>query len=81
MKITYQTSGTCCREIILEMDENHIITSIDFIGGCAGNLIGIRNLVVGQKAEDVVSKLENVRCGEKATSCPDQLSKALKKYI
>ena len=81
MKINYQTSGTCCREIILEMDDNHIITSVEFIGGCAGNLLGIKNLVVGQRAEDIVGKLENVRCGEKSTSCPDQLSKAIRKFI
>lgn len=81
MKITYQTTGTCCREIILEMDENHIITDVEFIGGCAGNLLGIKNLVVGQKAEDIVDKLENVKCGTKETSCPDQLSRAIKKYI
>lgn len=81
MKITYQTTGTCCREIILEMDENHVITGVEFIGGCAGNLLGIKNLVVGQKAEDIVDKLENVKCGTKNTSCPDQLSRAIKKYI
>ena len=81
MKITYQTTGTCCREIILEMDENHIITDVEFIGGCAGNLLGIKNLVVGQKAEDIVDKLENVKCGTKETSCPDQLSKAIRQAL
>lgn len=80
-QITYKTKGTCCREINLEMDDNNVIKSVEFIGGCAGNLMGIKHLVTGQKAEDIVGRLENVTCGTKPTSCPDQLSKAIKANI
>ena len=38
-------------------------------------------LVIGQRAEDVIPKIEGIRCGFKNTSCPDQLSKALKQAI
>ena len=34
-----------------------------------------------KKAEEAAAKLEGIRCGYKATSCPDQLSKALKNCI
>ena len=50
-------------------------------GGCDGNLQGISRLLVGMKVEDAVERLEGIRCGYKKTSCPDQLSKALKKCI
>ena len=67
--------------INLTLDDDHIIQDVHFTGGCNGNLQGICKLVTGQKAEDVISKLEGIRCGFRSTSCPDQLSKALKKAI
>ena len=67
--------------IDLTLDDDHIIQDVHFTGGCNGNLQGICKLVTGQKAEDVISKLEGIRCGFRNTSCPDQLSKALKKAI
>ena len=77
----FRTSGTCSTMINLTLDDNHIIQDVYFTGGCNGNLQGICKLVKGQKAEDVISKLEGIRCGFRSTSCPDQLSKALKKAI
>lgn len=77
MKISYQTEGVCSREIILEV-ENGIILNVEFFGGCNGNLKGISKLVKGMKVEDVIEKLEGTTCGHKATSCPDQLCKALR---
>lgn len=67
--------------INLTLDDDHIIQDVYFTGGCNGNLQGICKLVKGQKAEDVISKLEGIRCGFRSTSCPDQLTKALKKAI
>ena len=80
MAFLYQTHGTCSRNIILEMDGD-IIKDVEFIGGCDGNLHGIMSLVKGMKAEDVVARLEGIRCGGKATSCPDQLSRALRQAL
>ena len=77
----YKTTGTCSTMINLTLDENHVIQDVYFTGGCNGNLQGICKLVTGQKAEDVISKLEGIRCGFRSTSCPDQLTKALKKAI
>ena len=50
MKITFKTSGVCCRQIELEVDENNIISEAIFEGGCNGNLAGISKLIVGQNA-------------------------------
>lgn len=75
--MNYKTKGTCSQMIQLELDGDKI-KSVEFIGGCHGNLQGISKLVEGMKAEDAISRLEGIRCGFKATSCPDQLAKALK---
>ncbi|MGL5755631.1 MAG: TIGR03905 family TSCPD domain-containing protein [Paraclostridium sp.] len=78
MKISYKTSGCCCSRINLEIDENNIIKDVEFIGGCAGNQLGIKSLVIGKKADEVAQILEGITCGTKSTSCPDQLSRAIK---
>lgn len=75
--MNYKTKGVCSREIKLEV-ENDIIESVEFIGGCNGNLQGISKLVKGMKIKDAISKLEGIHCDGRSTSCPDQLAKALK---
>ena len=76
--IQYETSGTCSRLIDVTADENNVIQQVFFLGGCNGNLQGISSLIRGQHIDDVISKIEGIRCGSKDTSCPDQLAKALK---
>ena len=73
---TYKTSGVCSSKIDIEIS-NDIIQSVKFTGGCNGNLSGIGQLVKGMKVDDVIDRLNGVLCGNKSTSCPDQLSKAL----
>lgn len=80
MKYTYKTKGTCSREIEFEL-ENGIIKNVSFLGGCNGNLKGVSALVEGQKAEDVIDRLEGIKCGFKSTSCPDQLATALREAL
>lgn len=80
MKYQYQTQGTCSRQIDIDI-ENGIIKDVHFTGGCNGNLQGIGRLVVGMKPQDVIARLEGVNCGNKGTSCPDQLSRALKAIL
>jgi len=77
MKYQYQTSGTCSRLIEIEV-ENDTVQSVSFVGGCHGNLQGIGALVKGMSIDDVISRLGNIRCGNKPTSCPDQLARALR---
>lgn len=79
MKTVYQTTGTCSKAIELDVDDaTRTVNSVRFVGGCPGNTIGIAQLVRGMKVEDVISKLEGIRCGVKPTSCPDQLATALR---
>lgn len=75
--IQYKTQGTCSQLIDVTTDDNDVIQQVSFVGGCNGNLQGISRLVVGQKAADVIKRLDGIRCGTKRTSCPDQLCRAL----
>lgn len=58
--------------------EDGTIRDVRFMSGCHGNLQGIGRLVRGMKADEVIARLEGIRCGHRPTSCPDQLAKALK---
>ena len=79
MKTVYETKGTCSKAIVIDYDEQTgVINDVEFVGGCPGNTIGVATLVRGQKAADVIAKLEGIRCGVKPTSCPDQLAQALR---
>lgn len=75
----YKTSGTCSSAIDFEVEDG-IVKNVKFIGGCNGNTQGISKLVEGMPVEEVISRLEGIRCGFKSTSCPDQLAKALKEW-
>jgi len=72
----YTTQGTCSRFIDFNLEDG-IIKNVVFTGGCNGNLKGIGSLVEGMNAEEAIKRLTGIRCGFKATSCPDQLAKAL----
>lgn len=78
MQYKYRTQGTCSQEIQFEIDENGKVKNVSFIGGCNGNLKGISSLVDGMDADEVISRVDGIKCGSKNTSCPDQLAKALR---
>ncbi len=77
MEYTYKTKGTCSREISFEISDGKV-HNVQFFGGCNGNLKGIASLVEGMPVQEVIARVENITCGMKSTSCPDQLAKALK---
>lgn len=81
MTYTYRPAGVCSRSISLEIDDNHIIKSVSFVGGCNGNTQGICSLVKGMKAEDVIERLRGINCNGRGTSCPDQLANAIEEAI
>lgn len=79
MEYRYKPQGVCSREMIFEI-EGDIVKSVKIIGGCAGNTLGLSNLIKGMKIKDVIEKLKGIPCGFRSTSCPDQLAKALEEY-
>ncbi|WMJ81077.1 TIGR03905 family TSCPD domain-containing protein [Clostridium sp. MB40-C1] len=72
----YKPTGVCSREISFDL-ENGKIKNVSFVGGCSGNLQGISSLVEDMDVNEVIKKLKGIKCGNKSTSCPDQLSKAI----
>ena len=72
----YETAGVCAGKILIAVSDD-TISSVRFLGGCSGNAQGVAALVVGQKLEEVVGKIKDIRCGNRTTSCPDQLATAL----
>lgn len=72
----YKTQGVCSSLIEIEMKDG-VIDSVQFTGGCNGNLKGISALVKGMTPAEAISRLKGITCGFKPTSCPDQLARAL----
>ncbi len=77
--ITYRTRGVCSRQIEIDV-ENGTVVKVRFLGGCAGNTQGVAALIEGMAVEEAIRRLGGIRCGFKATSCPDQLATALREY-
>ena len=77
MTIQYTPKGVCSRAFQIEVEEG-VIRSVQVTGGCDGNLKGLSSLLKGMTVEDAIQRMDGIRCGMKATSCPDQLAQALK---
>lgn len=73
----YKPKGVCSREIRIELDGD-TVKKVEFEGGCNGNTKGVASLVEGMNIDEVIDRLDGIKCGFRGTSCPDQLSKALK---
>ncbi len=76
----YKTHGVCAKNISFDVKDGKVC-NVQFTGGCNGNLQGIGRLVEGMPVEEVISRVEGIKCGMKATSCPDQLAHALKEAV
>lgn len=76
----YQTHGVCSKNISFDIKDNKVY-NVQFTGGCHGNLQGIGKLVEGMNVDEVISRIEGIKCGPKSTSCPDQLARALKEAV
>ena len=77
MEYTFRPGGVCSQEIHFSI-ENGIVTGLSITGGCAGNLAGISRLVIGMPVRQVIASLDGITCGDRKTSCPDQIAKALR---
>lgn len=77
----YTNHGVCSRSTKVTLNDNHEIEELEIVGGCNGNLKGIMSLLKGMKAEEAIARLEGITCGNRPTSCPDQIAIALKEAI
>ena len=77
MEYVYKTRGVCSMFIKFNINDN-VVTNIEFTGGCNGNLKAISKLVDGWTVEEIESKLKGNTCGNRPTSCADQLAIAVR---
>ena len=79
--INYKTSGVCSRRINISIDtDTETVVDVKFEGGCSGNTQGVASLAIGMTVDNIIEKVSGIKCGFKATSCPDQLAQALLQY-
>ena len=76
----YRPKGVCSQKINFDILDNKA-RNVSFVGGCNGNLQGISRLIEGMDVDEAISRIEGIHCGFKSTSCPDQLSRALKEAV
>lgn len=77
---SYTTKGVCSRGIEIDIEDG-IIQKVQFIGGCHGNTQGVAALIRGMAVEEAINRLSGIDCRGRGTSCPDQLSLALRAYL
>ena len=80
MKYVYNTTGTCCKQFGIEIEDNKLV-NLEFSSGCNGNLQGICALVKGMDIDEIIGKIDGIRCGSRATSCPDQLALCIEEAL
>jgi len=80
MQYTFRPGGVCAQEILFSVEKG-IVTGLSITGGCRGNLAGISRLVIGMPVGRVIACLEGVTCGDRKTSCPDQIAQALREHM
>ena len=74
---SYKTSGTCSQQINYDIVDGKV-HNVTFVNGCPGNLKAIGILVEGLPVEEVAAKLRGIHCGNRSTSCGDQLAHAVR---
>ena len=74
--MTYErrNKGTCSVMTKVELNTDHTIETVEVLGGCNGNLKGM-------KAEDAFERMKGTLCGSKPTSCPDQIAITLEEAL
>ena len=80
MRYNYPTEMVCSQLISFDLDGD-VVSNIEFMGGCNGNLKAISKLVDGWTVEKIESYLKGNTCGRRPTSCADQLACAVRKAL
>ena len=79
-EVRFQPSGVCSKLMVFKIKNNQIM-DMETVGGCSGNLKGIGSLIIGMDVNEVIKRVQGIPCGSRPTSCPDQLSIALRLYL
>lgn len=77
----YRPQGVCAKVVEFDIDKNQNLHNVKFVGGCNGNLQAIAKLVEGKPANEISKTFQDIKCGNKSTSCADQLSQLINTTI
>lgn len=80
MTHTRKNKGVCSLQTKVVIEDN-IIQSVEVEDGCDGNLKGVCALLQGRTPTEAVSLLRGIRCGRRATSCPDQIALCIEEAL
>ena len=78
MHYEFKTKNVRAQHISFDIEGN-VVRDIEFHGGCNGNLKAIAKLLEGSTVENIEEKLAGNTCGNRPTSCADQLAIAVRK--
>ena len=78
MRYNYLTDNTCSQMISVDLNDN-VVTNIQYMGGCNGNLQSLERVLDGWTVENIENKLGDIKCGRRPTSCSGQLAIAVRK--
>jgi uncharacterized protein (TIGR03905 family) len=78
-RIEYTPKSVCASNIAIEIEAG-IIKKLEIKDGCPGNGIGISALCKDQPITEVIKRLQNIPCGGRASSCPNEVARALIEY-
>lgn len=76
----HKLDGVCSKEVSFKIADGRL-TGVKFLKGCPGNLKAICRLLEGVEVKTAIAKLKGIKCGERPTSCTDQLARALEKLL
>ena len=62
MTFEYTPKGVCSRKMIIDVEDGKV-KNLQVIGGCNGNLQGIAHLVKDMPVDEVIERLDGIKCG------------------
>ncbi len=84
--LEFKPQSICVNTMKVVIDNNPvllapIVKSIEFTGGCQGQGKTLNCLLKGLTIKQVITKLSGITCGNRGTSCADQLAKHLNEWL
>lgn len=77
MRYTVKPHDICPTSLSFDL-EGDVVKNVEFTRGCDGNLKAISKLVDGMTVDQIEEILGGNICGNRGTSCADQLAKAVR---
>jgi uncharacterized protein (TIGR03905 family) len=76
----HKIDGVCSKAVTFAVAGGKL-TGVQFEKGCPGNLEAMARLLEGMPVDEAVRRLKGITCGDKPTSCSDQLARAVDREL